>query len=106
MTKAKKATNASRLFKSYIDAILNEAMTDLKNQQQVTNEAFHTRIEEIKDIKSKLELQHFEVARQANEMVKNITELEKAIAEKEGFMALAQTRLGRRASRPNAELVK
>lgn len=41
-----------------------------------------------------------------NEMVRNITRLEKAIAEKEGFMALAHTRLGNRAQRPGIELCK
>jgi hypothetical protein len=41
--------------------------------------------------------------RQANEMLRNITRLEKAIAEKEGFMALALTRLGHRAQRSAVE---
>lgn len=48
----------------------------------------------------------FQIVRQANEMTRNITRLEKAIAEKEGFMALAHTRLGNRAQRPGIELCK
>ncbi|PNF43146.1 hypothetical protein B7P43_G17203 [Cryptotermes secundus] len=40
---------------------------------------------------------------QANDMLRNITRLEKAIAEKEGFMALAFTRLGQRAQRSAVE---
>jgi tektin-1 len=40
---------------------------------------------------------------QANEMLRNITHLEKAIAEKEGFTALAHTRLGLRARRSAVE---
>lgn len=40
---------------------------------------------------------------QANDMLRNITRLEKAIAEKEGFMALAFTRLGHRAQRSAVE---
>jgi uncharacterized protein YcaQ len=36
-------------------------------------------------------------------MSKKITELEKAIAEKEGFIALTHTRLGNRCQRPNFE---
>lgn len=47
-----------------------------------------------------------QVNRQINEMTRNITELEKAIAEKEGYMALAHTRLGKRAHRPQVELVR
>lgn len=39
-------------------------------------------------------------------MTRNITRLEKAIAEKEGFMALAHTRLGNRAQRPGVELCR
>ena len=39
-------------------------------------------------------------------MVRNITRLEKAIAEKEGYMALAHTRLGHRAQRPAIELTR
>jgi hypothetical protein len=45
----------------------------------------------------------FQTLRQANEMIRNITRLEKAIAEKEGFMALARTRLGHRAQRSATE---
>ena len=39
-------------------------------------------------------------------MTRNITELEEAIKEKEGFLALAQTRLNKRAYRPGVELVQ
>lgn len=44
--------------------------------------------------------------RQANEMTRNITRLEKIIAEKEGFVALAHTRLGNRCQRPGLELTQ
>lgn len=46
------------------------------------------------------------VMRQANEMTMNITRLEKSIAEKEGYMALAHTRLGNRCQRPGLELTR
>ena len=39
-------------------------------------------------------------------MTRNITNLEKAIADKEGYLALAHTRLGKRAHRPQVELVR
>lgn len=48
----------------------------------------------------------FQIAKQVNDMTRNITELETAINEKEGFLALAQTRLSRRAHRPGVELVR
>ena len=47
-----------------------------------------------------------QTARQANEMSRNITEMQKAIQEKEGFMALAHTRLGNRAQRLRMELCR
>lgn len=39
-------------------------------------------------------------------MTRNITRLEKNLAEKEGYVALAHTRLGNRAQRPNMELCR
>lgn len=39
-------------------------------------------------------------------MTRTITDLEIALAEKEGYMALAHTRLGNRAQRPGMELCK
>lgn len=57
-------------------------------------------------MKLKLEVQHAEVVRQANEMTRAITRLEISIAEKEGFMALAHTRLGNRAQRDGVELCR
>ena len=47
-----------------------------------------------------------QIMRQANEMTMNITRLEKSIADKEGFMALAHTRLGNRCQRPGLELTR
>lgn len=44
--------------------------------------------------------------RQASEMTQNITQIEKSIAEKEGYMALAHTRLGNRCQRPGLELTR
>lgn len=39
-------------------------------------------------------------------MTRNITRLQIALAEQEGFMALAHTRLGNRAQRPGVELCR
>lgn len=39
-------------------------------------------------------------------MTRNITRLQTALAEQEGFMALAHTRLGNRAQRPGVELCR
>ncbi|XP_075217942.1 tektin C [Lycorma delicatula] len=97
---------AGRPLRSYIDMLLLQVIEDLLKQYNIVNEAFKERIEEYKESKGKLEKQHFEIVKQANEMIRNITQLEKAIAEKEGFMALAHTRLGNRSQRPGAELCR
>lgn len=47
-----------------------------------------------------------QITRQANEMTRNIIQLEKTLSENEGFMALAHTRLGNRAQRPGMELCR
>lgn len=41
-----------------------------------------------------------------DEMMENIYSLEKALSDKLGYIALAHTRMGKRAQRPGAELVK
>ncbi|XP_058804036.1 tektin-1 [Phymastichus coffea] len=90
--------------RSNIDRILKQIIDDLIKQKAATDEAFRLRIEETKEIKGKLELQHSAIMRQAHEMTRNITKLEKVIAEKEAFIALAHTRLGNRCHRPGLEL--
>ncbi|KAL3268278.1 hypothetical protein HHI36_007400 [Cryptolaemus montrouzieri] len=103
---ASKEINCARQFRCYVDTILNQACKDLLNQYNLVQAAFNRRIAETKDVKMKLEVHHAEIVRQSNEMIMNITELEKAISTKEGFMALSHTRLGNRAQRGGAELCR
>ncbi|XP_076233369.1 tektin C [Calliopsis andreniformis] len=103
---ASKEVNSARPLRCYIDRIISQAINDLRDQKNATDEAFRQRIEETKEAKMKLELQHSEVMRQAAEMTKNITEIEKSIAEKERYLALAHTRLGNRCQRPGLELTR
>lgn len=104
--RAAKEINSARQLRSYIETLLSQVITDLKSQYNLVNAAFTSRIEEQKEVKLKLEVQHAEVVRQANEMTRAITRLEISIAEKEGFMALAHTRLGNRAQRDGVELCR
>lgn len=46
-----------------------------------------------------------QIVQQVSEMTRNITKLQTLIAEKEGFVGLAHTRLGHRTQRPNLELI-
>lgn len=103
---ASKEVNSARPLRCYIDTIIKQVIDDLNDQKNATDEAFRRRIEETKEAKIKLELQHAEIMRQAAEMKSNITRIEKSIAEKESFLALAHTRLGNRCQRPGLELTR
>ncbi|XP_024220709.1 tektin-1 [Bombus impatiens] len=103
---ASKEVNSARPLRCYIDTIIKQVINDLNDQKNATDEAFRRRIEETKEAKVKLELQHAEIMRQAAEMKDNITRIEKSIAEKESFLALAHTRLGNRCQRPGLELTR
>lgn len=103
---AHKELVAGRPLRAYVDTILKQIIEDLWTQYDLVNAAFRRRIKEHKEAKAKLENQHFEIVRQANEMSMTVTKLEKALAEKEPFMALAHTRLGNRCQRAGIELCK
>ncbi|XP_025833788.1 tektin-1 isoform X2 [Agrilus planipennis] len=103
---AGKELTSARQMRSYVDTLLKQVIEDLWNQYNIVNDSFRRRIEETKEAKTKMEIQHSEVVRQANEMTRNIHRLQKDLAEKEGFMALAHTRLGNRAQRPGMELCR
>ncbi|KAJ8945697.1 hypothetical protein NQ318_012416 [Aromia moschata] len=104
--RAAREINSARQLRSYVDTLLKQVIEDLWNQYHTVNEAFRKRIEETKEAKMKMEVQHSEIVRQVNEMTRAIGRLSKAISEKEGYMALAHTRLGNRAQRPGVELCK
>ncbi|CAH1155046.1 unnamed protein product [Phaedon cochleariae] len=104
--KSAKEINSARQLRSYVDVLLKQVIDDLQNQYHAVNNAFRRRIEELKEAKTKMEVQHSEIVRQANEMKRVTTRLDKSISEKEGYMALAHTRLGNRAQRPGIELCK
>lgn len=92
--------------RSYVDIILKQIVEDLSNQVGRTNEAFTKRITETRYAKNVLEGIHNQTALKVNEMTRNITKIEKEIADKEGYLALVQMRLANRAQRPGVELCK
>ncbi|KOC67219.1 Tektin-1 [Habropoda laboriosa] len=103
---ASKEVNGARPLRCYIDTIIKQAVDDLIGQKSATDGAFRRRIEETKETKMKLELQHSEIMRQAADMKQNITRIEQSIADKECYLALAHTRLGNRCQRPGLELTR
>ncbi|KAG7209069.1 hypothetical protein KM043_015224 [Ampulex compressa] len=103
---ASKELNSARPLRCYIDTIIKQIVDDLNSQKEITDTAFERRIDQTKEAKMKLELQHSEIMRQATEMTRNITSIEKSITEKEGYLALAHMRLGNRCQRPGLELTR
>lgn len=61
---AAKEINSTRHLRFYVDTLLKQVIDDLWDQFNVVNEAFRSRIEEMKNVKTRLEVQHSEVTTQ------------------------------------------
>ncbi|XP_065083295.1 tektin-1-like [Ochlerotatus camptorhynchus] len=101
-----KKINSAQTLRSYIDQVLKQAAEDIRHQVERTNAAYSKRIAEVRYTKIKLENVHKETVHQVNELTRTDTKLEKEIAEKEGYVSLAQVRMANRAHRPGIELCK
>ncbi|NXQ41577.1 TEKT1 protein, partial [Catharus fuscescens] len=102
--KADKQRNNSLALKVLIDGILSQTANDMRKQCEMVNTAFRNRVKEVKDAKHKLETLLAMVMDETASQEKNIAALKKAIADKEGPVKVAQTRLEVRNHRPNVEL--
>ncbi|NWT69863.1 TEKT1 protein, partial [Prunella himalayana] len=102
--KADKQRNNSLALKALIDGILSQTANDMRKQCEMVNTAFRNRVKEVKDAKHKLETLLAMVMDETASQEKNIAALKKAIADKEGPVKVAQTRLEARNHRPNVEL--
>ncbi|NXS11174.1 TEKT1 protein, partial [Neodrepanis coruscans] len=102
--KADKQRNNSLALRALIDNILLQTANDMRKQCEMVNIAFRNRVKEVKDAKHKLETLLAMVMDETASQEKNIASLKKAIADKEGPVKVAQTRLEVRNHRPNVEL--
>ncbi|XP_074778975.1 tektin-1 [Athene noctua] len=102
--KADKERNNSMALRVLIDGILSQAASDMHKQCEMVNVAFRKRVKEVKDAKHKLETLLAMVLDETASQEVNIAALKKAIADKEGPVKVAQTRLEARSHRPNVEL--
>ncbi|NXY73115.1 TEKT1 protein, partial [Glareola pratincola] len=102
--KAEKQRNNSLVLRALIDGILSQTVSDMCKQRETVNVAFRNRVKEVKDAKNKLETLLAMVMDETTSQEKNIAALKKAIADKEGPVKVAQTRLEARKHRPNVEL--
>ncbi|KAM3966093.1 tektin-1-like [Aphomia sociella] len=103
---AAKEVTSARPIRMYVDTLLKQVIDDLWVAYNKCNHAFTERIKETKIAKGKLEDMHRETTQKIADMQNNILQLQKALSDKEGHVALAHTRLGRRAQRVGAELVR
>ncbi|NWV67539.1 TEKT1 protein, partial [Malurus elegans] len=102
--KADKQKNCSLALRTLIDGILSQTANDMRKQCEMVNAAFRNWVREVKDAKHKLETLLAMVMDEIASQEKNIAALKKAIADKEGPVKVAQTRLEARNHRPNVEL--
>ncbi|XP_049878432.1 tektin-1 [Pectinophora gossypiella] len=103
---AAREVTSARPIRIYVDTLLKQVIDDLWAAYRKCNHEFQERIEDTKRAKAKLEDMHRETTQKIADMQNNILMLQKALADKEGHVALAHTRLGRRAQRVGAELVR
>ncbi|PIO02538.1 hypothetical protein AB205_0162410 [Aquarana catesbeiana] len=106
IVKAEKQRNSSVALRTLIDSILSETASDMRKQCDTVNVALKNRVAETKDAKNKLEVHLAKVMDEITSQEKNIENLKKAIADKEGPIKVAQTRLETRTLRPNVELCR
>ncbi|XP_074451335.1 tektin-1 isoform X2 [Larus michahellis] len=102
--KAEKQRNNSLALRALIDGILSQTASDMRKQRETVNVVFRNRVKEVKDAKNKLETLLAMVMDETASQERNIAALKKAIADKEGPVKVAQTRLEARNHRPNVEL--
>ncbi|XP_053616424.1 tektin-1 [Plodia interpunctella] len=103
---AAREVTSARPIRMFVDTLLKQVIDDLWVAYKKCNHAFSERIIETKIAKGKLEDMHRETTQLIADMQNNILELKKALAQKEGNVGLAHIRLGRRAQRVGAELVR
>jgi len=106
IAKAERERKASVALRSEINGILMQSFVDLRNIYDSVNNEFNKRIEETIDAKRKLEKEYAKVCDEIASMQNNIDSLKAAIEAKEAPMKVAQTRLDKRARRPNVELCR
>ncbi|XP_051877009.1 tektin-4 [Pristis pectinata] len=92
--------------RTLVDSVLQETSEDLHEQYDRVNAAFNKRLEELFDVKAKLDHHLRKILEQIAAQERNIANLKQAIKDKEAPLKVAQTRLYERTYRPNVELTR
>uniref|UniRef100_A0A667HJP6 Tektin n=2 Tax=Lynx canadensis TaxID=61383 RepID=A0A667HJP6_LYNCA len=104
--KAAKQRSSSLALKALVDRILSQTAGDLRRQCDAVDAAFRDGLQETKGARDKLAAHLAKVMEEIACQEKNVTVLEKAIADQEGPAKVAHTRLEIRTHRPNVELCR
>ncbi|XP_042772676.1 tektin-1 isoform X2 [Panthera leo] len=104
--KAAKQRSSSLALKALVDRILSQTAGDLRRQCDAVDAAFRDGLQETKGARDKLAAHLAKVMEEIACQEKNVTVLEKAIADQEGPAKVAHTRLETRTHRPNVELCR
>ncbi|XP_072547640.1 tektin-1 [Salminus brasiliensis] len=102
--KAEREKNNSLSLRALVDSLLEQTAADMQRQHKATGTALELRIQETRTAKDQLEDQLNKLLMEIASQEQNLEALKVAIADKEGPLKMAQTRLYARSQRPSIEL--
>eukprot|EP00049_Salpingoeca_infusionum_P019166 m.360529 g.360529 ORF g.360529 m.360529 type:complete len:398 (-) comp19082_c0_seq1:401-1594(-) len=102
---ARKQCDESAILRNDIDQLIQTATDRLTQQANKVEDAFNVRIGQLSDAKREAETNLSNTRVEVQSQERTVQELEEAIEDKVPLLKLAQTRLTRRAARPNVEQV-
>ncbi|GAA6086429.1 tektin-1 [Tachysurus ichikawai] len=102
--KSEKERNNSASLRALVENLLAQTAADMRRQHEATGSALELRIHETRSAKAKLEDQLSKLLVEIASQEQNLDALKVAVADKEGPLKLAETRLHTRQQRPRAEL--
>ncbi|KAB5550630.1 hypothetical protein PHYPO_G00055990 [Pangasianodon hypophthalmus] len=102
--KAEKERNNSASLRALVENLLVQTAADMRRQHEATGSALTLRIHETRGAKAELEDQLSKLLAEIASQEQNLDALKVAVADKEGPLKVAQTRLHARSQRPRVEL--
>lgn len=106
ITRARWERKMSENLRKKVNELLIKTMNELKEMYDAVNLAMNRRVMETSEAKKNLKNHLKRVMDEMDKMKENIDMLKRSIYDKEKYMQVAQTRLEKRAYRPNMELCR
>uniref|UniRef100_W5ULF1 Tektin n=1 Tax=Ictalurus punctatus TaxID=7998 RepID=W5ULF1_ICTPU len=104
ISKAEKERSNSTSLRALVENLLVQTAADMRRQHEAAGSALTLRIHEIRSAKAGLEDQLSKLLVEIASQEQNLDALKVAVADKEGPLKVAQTRLHARSQRPRVEL--